>query len=125
MQDTGLTSLRQRRERGDLIEAFKALRGVYKVDKASWFRVANPMATRETRSSVTMEEDGPRRNSDVLYKPPAKHEIRDNFFTVRIVRRWNALPETVKGAKSVNAFKTALDNWTKKNYLSETRGEIP
>ena len=52
-----------------------------------------------------------RNNTEVLYKPPASHEIRDNFFTVRVVRRWNGLPEEVKSQKSVNGFKTALDNW--------------
>ena len=57
-----------------------------------------------------------RTNVDVLYKAPAKHEIRDNFFTVRVVRAWNDLPEKVKEAKSVNAFKTALDNWIKNNH---------
>ena len=66
---------------------------------------------------------GTRRNVNVLYKPSAKLEIRDHFFTVRVVRSWNALPEKVKEATSVNAFKTALDKWMQdKTIQPETRG---
>ena len=51
---------------------------------------------------------------ETLYKKPANNEIRNNFFTVRVTRSWNGLPEEVKSAKSVNAFKTAFDSWKKK-----------
>ena len=112
LRDAGLTTLRVRRERGDLIEAFKLLNGVYKVEADTWFQRV-PQSARETRSSVTVEDGETKRNTDVLYKPPAKHEIRENFFSVRVVRRWNALPEEVKAQKSVNGFKTVLDRWLK------------
>ena len=110
LRDAGLTTLRRRRERGDLIETFKVLKGVYKVDAGDWFTKASPSA-RETRSSVTVEDGVTRRNTEVLIKPPASHEIRDNFFTVRVVRAWNSLPEEIKNQNSVNGFKTALDKW--------------
>ena len=110
LKDAGLTTLRERRERGDLIETFKVLKGVYKVEAEAWFQKAAQTA-RETRSSVTVEDGVARRNTEVLYKPPANHEIRDNFFTVRVVRKWNSLPEEVKSQKTVNGFKSALDRW--------------
>ena len=110
LKDAGLTTLRQRRERGDLIETFKVLKGIYKVNAENWFEKVN-LSARETRSSVTVEDGVATRNSEVLRKPPAKHDIRDNFFTVRVVRKWNSLPEEVKSQNSVNGFKTALDRW--------------
>ena len=35
------------------------------------------------------------------------------MYTIQVVRPWNELPEEVKVAKSVNAFKTSYDKWTK------------
>ena len=111
MKDAGLTTLRTRRERGDLIEAYKILQGVYKVDRDAWFSRTVQQTARETRSSVTIEDGITRQNTEVLYKPPAAHDIRNNFFTVRVVRQWNELPEIVKTQKNVNSFKSALDRW--------------
>ena len=111
LRQAGLTTLKERRERGDLIETYKVLNGIYGVDRDAWFRRANQLTTRETRSSVTIEDGATTQNAEVLYKPTANHDTRDNFFTVRVVRRWNVLPEAVKTQKTVNGFKTALDRW--------------
>ena len=111
LKQAGLTTLKKRRERGDLIETFKVLKGFYKVNRDAWFHRADQRVTRETRSSVTVEDGETKQNTEVLYKPPANHDIRNNFFTVRIVRSWNELPEEVKSQKTVNGFKTALDGW--------------
>ena len=118
LRQAGLTSLKKRRERGDLIEAYKVLHGVYGVDREAWFKRVDQLTARETRSSVTIEEGVSTHNAVVLYKPMANHDTRDNFFTVRVVRRWNELPENVKTQKTVNSFKTALDKW-----LEETQEE--
>ena len=59
------------------------------------------------------------RKTETLYKPSANGEIRDNFFTVRVVRGWNELPEVVKEKKSLNAFKTAYDEWMKQKQTIE------
>ena len=40
-----------------------------------------------------------------LCKKAATGEIRNNFFTVRVIRSWDELAEAVKGAKTVNGFK--------------------
>ena len=112
LKRAGLTTLKERRERGDLIEAFKVLKGFYKVDKDVWFRRIDQRTTRETRSSVTVEDGTATQKTDILYKPQVSHDIRKNFFTIRVVRQWNALPESVRSQKTVNGFKTALDGWT-------------
>ena len=39
--ECGLTTLEDRRQRGDMIEVFKILKGIEDVDKSSWFTMAN------------------------------------------------------------------------------------
>jgi len=36
-------------------------------------------------------------------------DIRKNFFTVSVVRRWNRLPSEVENAPSLEAFKAKMD----------------
>ena len=38
-------------------------------------------------------------------------EIRKNFFTVRTISSWNAIPDNVKDQKTINLFKNAYDKW--------------
>ena len=38
------------------------------------------------------------------------NEIRKNFFSQRVVEKWNKLPDLVKQADSVNTFKNRLDD---------------
>ena len=61
-----LTTLRERRIRGDLIETFKTLGGINRIDRNAWFNVAdvNARATRMT-SSVT-EGGGEERKTNIL-----------------------------------------------------------
>ena len=40
-------------------------------------------------------------------------QLRQCYFSQRVVRLWNMLPETVVEATSVNLFKKRLDEWSK------------
>ncbi len=44
---TGLTTLRDRRMRGDVIEVFKILKGFSKVNDKTWFKLSANSRTRE------------------------------------------------------------------------------
>ena len=98
----GLTTLQARRERGDMIEAYKIITGKVDVDPAIWF---NPLTNREgassTRSSVGQLNQARR---------VAKSEQRLHQFSVRVVPKWNALPDQVKTQPTLNFFKNAYDN---------------
>ena len=48
---------------------------------------------------------------DIIVQESAKLDIRRNFFTMRVAKEWNQLPEEVKNQKSVDGFKNAYDRW--------------
>ena len=111
MADAGLTSLAERRNRGDMIEVFKIMRGMTKVKKNEWFELREDVDIRPTRLNTTVTDGVLQRRPDVLFKARAKKGIRKNWFTLRVVRPWNDIPDEVKNQKSVNAFKNAYDRW--------------
>ena len=114
LRDAGLTTLKDRRRRGDLIETFKTLKGFNKVDKEKWFEEIGAEA-RATRMTMSVSVEGEIRRENVLKEEKARLEVRRNFFSVRVVRQWNNLPDNVRNQKSVNAFKNAYDRWVETN----------
>ena len=106
----GLTTLEERRARGDMVETFKTLNGKNRVEMAEWFEVQEEEA-RPTRLNTLMVAGDAIKKQGVLVGQKANRELRRNFFTVRVVNEWNSLPEEVKAVKSTNAFKNAYDRW--------------
>ena len=102
LERLGLTTLQARRERGDMVETYKILTGKVDVDADIWF---TPLASREGASS-TRATSGHLN----LTRREAKHEPRKNQFSVRVVPKWNALPDMVKRQDTLNNFKNAYDN---------------
>lgn len=114
--DVGLTTLKERRTRGDLIEAFKTLNGINNVVKEDWFKIAETEASRpSTRSNTNIEGESEESRPYVLERERARTDLRNNSFRFRIQRLWNDLPDNVRKAKSTNAFKNAYDSWTQTN----------
>ena len=110
LKDVGLTSLTERRERGDAIEAFKTLNGFNRVDKNQWFDIETE-SQRPTRRNVIIDEEGERRRENVLRVETARLEVRKNHFNVRAAITWNKVPDEVRNKKTVNGFKAAYDKW--------------
>jgi hypothetical protein len=92
---TELTSLECRRRRGDMIEVFKLLNGVEKIDYNILIQRA--------------EKTGRRGHSYKLVKHRARLDLRKFYFSNRVVNTWNSLPESVVVAGTVNSFKARLD----------------
>ena len=110
LKDAGLTSLAERRERGDAIETFKTMNGFNNVKKEEWF-VLEEENSRPTRRNAEITEDGVRKKAHVLRVESARLEVRKNFYNIRAARAWNEIPQSVKETTSVNAFKNAYDRW--------------
>ena len=103
LEELGLRTLEDRRNRIDLIQAFKIINGFDKVDYTTWFNIVGNNPLRTTRSTGYHKNlTGVRSNT----------EIRKNFFTNRVIPLWNALPESVKESRSVKMFKNRLDKIT-------------
>jgi len=96
----GLQTLESRRTRGDLIETYKIITGKENVNSSDFFKLKEDShELRGHRFKLSVER--------------SRLEIRRNFFSQRVVRHWNRLPEAVVEATSVNNFKTKLDEWLK------------
>ncbi len=52
-----------------------------------------------------------RPQSDMLYKGQSRTHLRQNFFTQRVVDKWNRLPIRVINTDTVVSFKTALNKY--------------
>ena len=100
LEEVGLSTLEDRRVRGDMIQVWKILHGKEDVDAGTWFQMAAAGATHATRQA------GHPLN---IVKPRARLELRNNFFSVRICDKWNGLPNSIREAKSINSFKNAYD----------------
>ena len=113
LMDAGLTSLAERRKRGDLIEAYKTLTGKNNVDRTTWFQIAPSDALQpNTRSNTNVGDGRAAKRPSVLVREKARTDLRNNAFRFRVSRSWNNLPDHVRTANSTNAFKNAYDAWT-------------
>ena len=99
LKDVGLTTLTERRERGDAIEAFKTLNGFNRVDKTQWFEIESE-EQRPTRQNTVISEEGERRKNNVLKVDKARLEVRKNYFNIRAAKVWNNVPDDVRDKKN-------------------------
>ena len=87
------------RIRADVVETFKIIKGMYKVEIDTIFPKNNTTTTRGHKYKI--------------YKKHCRKNRRKYSFSQRVVAHWNALPESVIDATSVNSFKNRLNNhWT-------------
>ena len=106
LAECNLTTLEERRTRGDLIQTWKIIHGKDAVDRSSWFQMtADEDAVHRTRLAGDQTK---------LEKPKWKYKLREQFFSVRVVEKWNKLPQDVREAKTINSFKNMYDEWLEK-----------
>ena len=120
LESIGLTSLVERRERGDMIETFRTMKGINRVDKSNWFKFRNTENARATRSTVSVTDDEQLERQDVLFMETVRLDSRKNFFTVRVINKWNSVPDAIKEQKTVNGFKNKYDEWRRRQQQQQT-----
>ena len=109
----GLPSLVYRRRRGDLIEVYKYKHEIYSNKHGNSEKLLPPKTYEATRG-----------NSHKIEKQTARLEIRRNFFSLRVHDAWNALPEDIVNAPSLDAFKRRLDRISK-DLMYSTEYPLP
>ena len=105
----GLTSLKDRRIRGDCIETFKMLRGFTNVDNSTWLTLLSRQEGPQTRLSTDPLS---------LETKSARLDLRKHFFSVRVPPIWNALPLPIRQSTSVNQFKNSYDTFQQNHKSS-------
>ncbi|XP_076049540.1 uncharacterized protein LOC143030270 [Oratosquilla oratoria] len=85
----GLTTLQERRTRGDMIEVFKMLNGYEDIDCSQFLQIEQ-RERYETRGHQWK-----------LKKPRFRTTKRSNFFDARVVNKWNSLPGNVVNSSSI------------------------
>ena len=102
LKELGLTTLETRRIRADMLEVFKIMKGIERINADDLFE----MSTQSTRGHKWK-----------FYKKSVKTDYGKFKFSNRVVTDWNNLPTHVVEATGVNDFKGKLDH-----YLRHMRG---
>ena len=104
--EVGLTTLEDRRLRGDMIQTFRILNGIDQVEPSTWFTMAHAR-DRAGAANTRHSEDTTR-----TVQGASRGDMRRNFFSQRAPRQWNSLPLATRQQPSVLAFKAAYDGTT-------------
>ena len=101
LRELKLDSLEHRRERSDMVQTYKVIHGLDRVDHSKWFNLVEASENgRVTRQSACPKNICPTRS---------RLDIRSNFYSSRVINKWNSLPSEVKLAPNLNLFKARYD----------------
>ena len=111
-----MTSLKDRRIRGDLIEMFKIQKGLEII-----YWVKPPLLTKNsdlTGPASCVRESSLRLRGE-SFKSRLRNDffqsvlVRHNFFSNRVISTWNSLPDDVVKSSTTNKFKPIIDRYYK------------
>ena len=106
LRELRLPSMEYRRKRGDMIQCYKIMNGLVRLDLNDLF---TPITTVNTRG-----------HHQRVRRQRAHKAARAKSFSQRTIKSWNSLPKSVIDALSVDAFKKRLDKtWEENWYKTE------
>ena len=97
-----LFSLEKRRLRGDMIEVYKIVHDIDKVNINNLF---------EFRTDTRIRKH----NYHLKIKKHVHKNITLHFFTRRVIKYWNELSTEIVNSNNIKIFKNKLDNFMAKN----------
>jgi len=97
LDELNLWTLEERRVRADLIEVYKMMHGLSAVKFESFFELDSNKRTRGHSCKLT--------------KKRFRTDLRQHFFTERIINVWNSLDEQTVGSCSLISFKSNLQRF--------------
>ena len=95
-----LSTLVYRRHRGDMIEIYKMLNGLYDEDVIPSIELRRDQVERSNRGHLKQ-----------IFISRSNTDLRANYFTRRVAPVWNGLTEDIVSAVSVDSFKKKLDKF--------------
>ena len=101
LEELGLTTLEERRSRGDMIQTFKIIRGIDNVNYETWFRFTSQVNIRDSRAVSEAK----------LAIPMCYLNVRKHFFSVRVPNQWNEIPNSFRQNVDVVHFKIGYDEF--------------
>ena len=117
LREWNLTSLAERRKRGDLIQMYKVKNGLERID---W--VEGPIWARQTSSRNTSRNC--HRLERELYPSKVYNDfrhfvtVRQEFFLNRVCEPWNRLTNSQIAVGSLESFKAEVDNFMAKAAIA-------
>ena len=99
LKSLGLMNLEDRRMRGDLIQMYKIVNGIEKINLVNGVNFAKSL-------NLNLRRKNDKRLTRELSKCGSH---RYKFLTNRVVAKWNELPQSVVDAESINMFKSHID----------------
>ena len=100
-----LPSLEHRRRVADMVQVYKIIYDLERIEKEHFFTYSQTMA---------------RGHSKKLFKPRARLNLRKNSFSHRVIKDWNSLPEYVISAADLDTFKASLSEFWEAEKFSNS-----
>lgn len=110
LKQLNLWSLEDRRTRADLIEVFKIIHGLSSIEFSTFFEFSTYNRTRG--------------HSLKLAKKCTRLDLRQHFFSERIINIWNQLDDATVSASSINGFKKHLEILHKDGSFTRLRQSV-
>ena len=102
LKASGLTTLEERRLRGDLIQQFKITKGYDSV------RLGNSMLINQS-SSIEGPAFNIQHKQRIIQETLPRFMAREHFYSKSVALEWNRLPKNVINSKQINNFKANVE----------------